>query len=87
MAASRAAIAPYIAALGVDAIWLSPFFASPMKDFGYDVSDYCAVDPMFGTLDDFRALIAESHRLGLRCSRNYPAAAPAPSPRLMRQPC
>ena len=45
---------PYIAELGVDAIWLSPFFKSPMKDFGYDVSDYCDVDPMFGTIDDFK---------------------------------
>ena len=42
----------YIASLGVDAIWISPFFQSPMTDFGYDVSDYCAVDPMFGTLAD-----------------------------------
>ncbi len=57
---------PYIAALGVDAIWISPFFRSPMKDFGYDVSDYCDVDPMFGTLADFDALVAEAHRLGLK---------------------
>ena len=56
----------YIADLGVDAIWISPFFTSPMKDFGYDVSDYCDVDPMFGSLDDFDALIAEAHRLGLK---------------------
>jgi alpha-glucosidase len=57
---------PYVAELGVDAIWISPFFKSPMKDFGYDVSDYCDVEPMFGTLADFDALIAEAHRLGLR---------------------
>ncbi len=57
---------PYIASLGVDAIWLSPFFASPMLDFGYDVSDYRAVDPMFGTMADFDAMIAEAHRLGLK---------------------
>ncbi|NGO51522.1 alpha-glucosidase [Allomesorhizobium camelthorni] len=57
---------PYIASLGADAIWISPFFKSPMKDFGYDVSDYCDVDPMFGTLADFDDLIAEAHRLGLR---------------------
>ncbi|TIX38517.1 MAG: alpha-glucosidase, partial [Mesorhizobium sp.] len=50
----------------VDAIWISPFFKSPMKDFGYDVSDYCDVDPMFGTLADFDALTAEAHRLGLK---------------------
>ncbi len=57
---------PYIADLGADAIWISPCFKSPMKDFGYDVSDYRAIDPMFGTLDDFDALIAEAHRLGLK---------------------
>lgn len=56
----------YIAALGVDAIWLSPFFKSPMHDFGYDVADYCDVDPIFGTLTDFDALIARAHALGLR---------------------
>ncbi len=56
----------YIAGLGVDAIWISPFFKSPMKDFGYDVSDYCDVDPMFGTLADFDGLIAKAHALGLR---------------------
>jgi alpha-glucosidase len=56
----------YIASLGVDAIWLSPFFTSPMKDFGYDVSDYCNVDPMFGTLQDFDRLLERAHALGLR---------------------
>ena len=56
----------YVASLGVDAIWLSPFFKSPMKDFGYDVSDYCDVDPMFGSLDDFKALIARAHELDLK---------------------
>ena len=56
---------PHIAELGADAIWISPFFKSPMKDFGYDVSDYRGIDPMFGTLADFDALIAEAHRLGL----------------------
>jgi alpha-glucosidase len=56
----------YIAGLGVDAIWLSPIFPSPMADFGYDVSDYCAVDPIFGTLDDIERLIAEAHERGLR---------------------
>jgi len=57
---------PYIARLGVEAIWISPFFKSPMSDFGYDVSDYCDVDPIFGTLGDFDALLAEAHRLGLK---------------------
>ena len=56
----------HIARLGADGIWLSPFFTSPMKDFGYDVSDYCDVDPMFGTLDDFRTLVARAHELGLK---------------------
>ncbi|HEX7784171.1 MAG TPA: alpha-glucosidase [Sphingobium sp.] len=56
----------HIASLGVDAIWLSPFFTSPMRDFGYDVSNYCDVDPIFGTLADFDALIARAHALGLK---------------------
>ncbi len=56
----------HIASLGVGAVWISPFFASPMKDFGYDVSDYCDVDPIFGKLDDFDALIGKAHGLGLR---------------------
>ncbi|HEX8553660.1 MAG TPA: alpha-amylase family glycosyl hydrolase [Sphingomonas sp.] len=56
----------YVASLGVDAVWLSPFFTSPMKDFGYDVADYRDVDPIFGTLSDFDALIARAHALGLR---------------------
>ena len=57
---------PYIASLGVDGVWISPFFPSPMRDFGYDVSDHRAVDPMFGTLADADALVAEAHRLGLK---------------------
>ncbi len=57
---------PYIASLGVDAVWISPFFTSPMKDFGYDVANYCDVDPMFGTLADFDAVIETAHALGLR---------------------
>ena len=56
----------YIAALGVDAIWISPFFTSPMRDFGYDVADFRAVDPSFGTLDDFDRLVARAHALGLK---------------------
>lgn len=56
----------YIASLGVDGIWISPFFTSPMKDFGYDVADYCGIDPSFGTFDDFDAIIAKAHRLGLK---------------------
>lgn len=57
---------PHIADLGVDGIWISPFFRSPMLDFGYDVSDYRDVDPMFGRLEDFDALIARAHELGLK---------------------
>ncbi len=57
---------PYIASLGVDAIWISPFFTSPMKDFGYDVSDYCDIDPMFGSLADFDAVVETAHRLGIK---------------------
>jgi len=56
----------YVASLGVDGVWLSPFFASPMKDFGYDVSDYRKVDPLFGTLADFDAALARAHDLGLK---------------------
>src|SRR5918912_2085843 len=56
----------HLAGLGVDAIWLSPFYRSPMADFGYDVSDHEDVDPLFGTLADFDALAADAHRLGLR---------------------
>jgi alpha-glucosidase len=57
---------PALVELGVDALWLSPFYTSPQHDGGYDVADYCDVDPLFGTLDDFRALEAAAHDLGLR---------------------
>lgn len=57
---------PYLADLGVDALWITPFYSSPMADFGYDVADYRAVDPVFGTLDDFRALMVDAHARGLR---------------------
>jgi alpha-glucosidase len=56
----------YFLDLGIDALWISPFFRSPMKDFGYDISDYRDVDPMFGTMDDFRDLLAAAHGRGLR---------------------
>ena len=56
----------YIAGLGVDAIWISPFFKSPMHDFGYDIADYRDVDPLFGTLADFDAVLERAHGLGLR---------------------
>jgi alpha-glucosidase len=56
----------HLAWLGVDAVWLSPFYPSPMVDFGYDITDHCGVDPVFGSLDDVDALIAEAHAAGLR---------------------
>ena len=56
----------HVASLGVDALWLSPFFRSPMVDFGYDVADHCDVDPLFGSLADFDRLVSRAHELGLR---------------------
>lgn len=57
---------PYVASLGVDAVWISPFFTSPMKDFGYDVSDYRGIDPIFGSMEDFDGLIGRAHELDLK---------------------
>ncbi|MFG1224565.1 alpha-amylase family glycosyl hydrolase [Xanthobacter wiegelii] len=57
---------PYLADLGVDAIWISPIYPSPMADFGYDVADYTAIHPLFGTLDDFDRLVEEAHARGLK---------------------
>jgi len=56
----------YVASLGVDAIWIAPFFKSPMRDFGYDVADYRSVDPLFGTMQDFDRLLEKAHALGLK---------------------
>lgn len=56
----------YLATMGIDAIWLSPIFPSPMADFGYDVADYCGIDPLFGTIDDFDSLLASVHEHGLK---------------------
>jgi alpha-glucosidase len=56
----------YVSSLGVDAVWISPFFKSPMADFGYDIADYRAVDPLFGTLADFDRVVAKAHSLGLK---------------------
>jgi alpha-glucosidase len=56
----------YVGSLGVDAVWISPFFKSPMADFGYDIADYRAVDPLFGTLADFEQIVAKAHALGLK---------------------
>jgi alpha-glucosidase len=57
---------PYLRSLGVDAVWLSPIFPSPMADFGYDISDYTGIDPLFGTMEDFDALIDAAHASGLK---------------------
>lgn len=56
----------YLEVLGIDALWISPFFPSPMRDFGYDVSDYCDIDPVFGTLHDFDELVDEAHRRNIK---------------------
>jgi len=56
----------HLAWLGVDAIWISPIFRSPMADFGYDISDYCDIDPVFGTMADFDELVAAAHTVGIR---------------------
>lgn len=56
----------YLAELGIDAVWISPFFKSPMKDFGYDISDYKDVDPLFGSLDDFKTLVDAAHARGIK---------------------
>lgn len=61
----------YLVELGVDAIWISPFYPSPMADFGYDVSNYCGVDPLFGTLKDFDALIQRVHELRLKLIMDF----------------
>ncbi|MCA6123964.1 DUF3459 domain-containing protein [Bradyrhizobium sp. WSM 1704] len=57
---------PYLVRLGVDAVWLSPIFPSPMADFGYDISDYTGIDPLFGTMEDFDELVAAAHDAGLK---------------------
>ena len=57
---------PYLKSLGVDAVWLSPIFPSPMADFGYDISDYTGIDPLFGTMDDFDALVEAADANGLK---------------------
>jgi len=57
---------PYLSALGIDAVWLSPIFPSPMADFGYDISDYTGIDPLFGTMEEFDTLLSAAHERGLR---------------------
>ena len=65
LAGARAHL-PYLATLGIDAIWFNPWYPSPMADAGYDISDYRSIDPVFGTLADADALIAEAHALGIK---------------------
>ena len=62
---------PYLAELGVNALWLTPVFRSPMADFGYDISNYTDIDPVFGTLADFDALLAEAHRRGMKIMLDF----------------
>src|SRR5262245_34348416 len=61
----------YLQWLGIDALWISPIYPSPMADFGYDISDYTDIDPMFGTLAEFDALLADAHRRGLKVLLDY----------------
>src|SRR5208282_6139873 len=56
----------YLIGLGVDAVWISPIYPSPMADFGYDITDYCGIDPIFGTPGDFDRLLSEVHSRGLK---------------------
>ena len=65
----------YLAELGVDVIWLSPIYPSPMADFGYDISNYCDIHPLFGTLGDFDRLLVEAHRRGLKVTVVVPPPA------------
>jgi alpha-glucosidase len=61
----------YLEWLGVDAVWISPFYPSPMADFGYDITDHTDVHPMFGTLSDFDTLVAEAHRNDIKVILDY----------------
>jgi glycosidase len=57
--------------LGIDAIWISPIYPSPMADFGYDISNYCEIDPLFGTMEEFDELVREAHRRALKIILDY----------------
>jgi alpha-glucosidase len=76
---------PYLRDLGVDGIWITPWYPSPMKDGGYDVSDYTDIDPLFGTLDDARALLDDAHRLGLNVIVDFVANHTSDEHRWFRQ--
>ncbi len=75
----------YIASLGVDIVWLSPFFKSPMNDFGYDIADYCDVDPLFGDLADFDRMVAKAHSLGLKIMIDQVMSHTADDPHVVRR--
>ena len=84
----------YLSELGVDAIWISPIFPSPMKDFGYDISDYMAIDPLFGTMRDFDNLLQSAHLQGLKVLLDFvpiirrtciPGLSPAGRPEPIRR--
>src|SRR4051812_3330840 len=62
---------PHLVELGADAVWLSPIYPSPMADFGYDISNYTDIDPLFGTLDDFDALVSAVHDHGLKLLMDF----------------
>ena len=64
--------ADYIQSLGVEAVWLSPIFPSPMHDFGYDVADYVGINTMFGTMNDFDALLDDIHSRGMKLILDHP---------------
>src|SRR3954464_8092590 len=77
----------YLASLGVDAIWISPIYPSPMADFGYDVADYCDVDVRFGVLADFDRLIAQAHARGRKILRELvPPPTSGPQPWFVESP-
>jgi glycosidase len=61
----------YFVELGIETIWLSPVYKSPMKDFGYDISDFKAIDPIFGTLDDFKSLLESAHERNLKIVMDF----------------
>jgi alpha-glucosidase len=86
---------PYLQALGIDAIWLSPIFPSPMADFGYDISNYVDIEPLFGTLGDFDTLVVAAHAINLKVildlvpnhtSDQHPWFVESEPPRVCRRP-
>ena len=77
----------YLVSLGIEAIWISPIYPSPMVDFGYDVADYCDVDPRFGTLADFDDLLMQAHRRGLKVLLDFvPNHTLRPASMVRREP-